>query len=161
MQHKVQCGLLLDVVVRKRPDSLKLLAGEDQPLLGRRNFLHDMDLVLDIVDSVRRIDVQGDGLACDRLDEDLHVSAEVQYKVECVLLLDAVGRQRPVILKLLARVEQPLLVRRSSFLVLDLGLDTVNGVRCPAVQGDGLACGRLDKDLHGKDLFELGGTEGW
>ena len=44
-------------------------------------------------------------------------------------------------LKLLARKGQPLLVRRDAFLVLDLGLDIVNGVRCLGVPGDGRAFG--------------------
>ena len=41
----------------------------------------------------------------------------------------------------------PLLDRRNSFLVLDLGIDIVDGVRCLDVQVDGLACEHLGKDL--------------
>ena len=63
-------------------------------------------------------------------------SAEAQHKVECGLLLDVVVRKCPAILKLLAGEDHPLLVRRNSFLVLDLGLDIVNGVRCLDVQGE-------------------------
>ena len=47
---------------------------------------------------------------------------------------------------LLARGDQPLLVRRTSFFVLDLDLDIVNGVRYVGVQVDGLACERFDED---------------
>ena len=43
---------------------------------------------------------------------------------------------------------EPLLVRRHSFLVLDLGLDIVNGARCLKVHGDGLVCERLVEDLR-------------
>ena len=41
----------------------------------------------------------------------------------------------------------PLLDRRNSFLVLDLGIDIVDGVRCLDVQVDGLACEHLDEGL--------------
>ena len=42
----------------------------------------------------------------------------------------------------------PLLSRKNSFLVLELGLDILNGARCLDVQGGGLACERLDEVLH-------------
>ena len=71
------------------------------------------------------------------------------------LLLDIVVRQRPAVLQLLAREDQPLLVRRDALLVLDLGLDIVNGVRWLDLEGDGLAGERLDKDLHGFFFCEL------
>ena len=37
---------------------------------------------------------------------------------------------------------------RNFFLVLELGLDIVNGARCLDVQGGGLAGERLDEVLH-------------
>ena len=45
-----------------------------------------------------------------------------QHQVQRRLLLDAVVGQRPAVLELLAREDQPLLVRRDALLVLDLGL---------------------------------------
>ena len=51
-QHKVQCGLLLDEVVIKSATILKLLSGEDQPLLFRRDTFFVLDLGLHIVDGV-------------------------------------------------------------------------------------------------------------
>ncbi len=42
---------------------------------------------------------------------------------------------------------EPLLFWKDAFLVLDLGLDIVDGVRRLGVQGDRLACQRLDEDL--------------
>jgi hypothetical protein len=39
-------------------------------------------------------------------------------------------------------------VPRDAFLILDLGLDVVNGIRGLHLQGDGLASEGLDKDLH-------------
>ena len=63
---------LLDVVVRKGAAVLKLLAGEDQALLVGRDALLVLDLGLDIVDRVRRLDLQRDGLTREGLDENLH-----------------------------------------------------------------------------------------
>ena len=45
--------------------------------------------------------------------------------------------------------DQALLVGRDALLVLDLGLDVVNGVRGLDIEGDGLAGQGLDEDLHG------------
>ena len=73
-----------------------------EPLLVRRNYFLVLDLGLDNVNGVRCLGVQGGGLACERVDEDLHASAEAQHKVECGLLLHVVVRhQRADILKLL------------------------------------------------------------
>ncbi len=48
------------------------------------------------------------------------------------------------------------MIGKASFLVLDLGLDAVGGVRGICVQGVRLASVCLGKDLHGEDLLELG-----
>ena len=66
-------GLLGDIVVGQRPAILKLLASKDQPLLVRRNPLLVLDLGLDILNRVRRLDLQRDRLARQRLHKDLHV----------------------------------------------------------------------------------------
>ena len=62
-------GLFLDIVVAKGATILELLAGEDQALLVRRDALLVLDLALDIVDGVRGLDLKGDGLAREGLDE--------------------------------------------------------------------------------------------
>ena len=54
---------LLDVVVGEGTAVLQLLTSEDQTLLVRRDSLLILDLALNIVDSVARLDLQGDGLA--------------------------------------------------------------------------------------------------
>ena len=64
-------GLLRDVVVTQGSTVLELLAGEDEALLVRRDALLVLDLLLHIINSVGRLDVQRDGLARQRLDEDL------------------------------------------------------------------------------------------
>ena len=58
-------GLLLDVVVRESAAVLELLASEDQALLVRGDALLVLDLGLDVVDGVGRLDLEGDGLAGD------------------------------------------------------------------------------------------------
>lgn len=68
--------------------------------------------------------------------------------MESALLLDIVVGQGPAILKLLASEDQSLLVRGDAFLVLNLGLDVVDGVGRLHLQGDGLASESLNKDLH-------------
>ena len=50
-------------VVRKGSSVLKLLSGEDQSLLVRRDTLLVLDLRLDVVDGVGGLDLEGDGLA--------------------------------------------------------------------------------------------------
>ena len=49
-----------------------LLAGEDEALLIGRDALLVLDLGLDVVDGVGGLDVEGDGLARQGLDENLH-----------------------------------------------------------------------------------------
>jgi hypothetical protein len=60
---------LLDVVVRESASILKLLSSEDQALLVRGNSFLVLDLGLDIVDGVGRLNLEGDGLARKGLDE--------------------------------------------------------------------------------------------
>ncbi|KAF7078315.1 hypothetical protein CFC21_082774 [Triticum aestivum] len=147
-QDKVEGGLLLDVVVRKGAAILQLLAGKDQALLVRGNALLVLDLGLDIVDGVRALNLQSDGLAGEGLHEDLHATTQTQDKVEGGLLLDVVVSEGSAILQLLASKDETLLVRGNALLVLDLGLDIVDGVRRLHLKGDGLARQCLHKDLH-------------
>jgi len=107
----VEGGLLLDVVVRKSAAVLELLASEDQALLVRGDALLVLDLGLDVVDGVGRLDLESDGLAGESLDEDLHTTAEAEHKVEGGLLLDVVVRKSAAVLELLASEDQALLVR--------------------------------------------------
>ena len=62
-------GLLLDVVVRKGAAVLELLAREDETLLVRGDALLVLDLGLDVVDGVRGLHLQGDGLTRDCGDQ--------------------------------------------------------------------------------------------
>ena len=95
-------GLLLNVVVRKGAAILQLLACEDQTLLVRGDALLVLDLGLDIVDGVRALNLQSDGLPRQGLHEDLHATTETQDKMKGGLLLDVVIRKGAAILQLLA-----------------------------------------------------------
>ena len=64
--------LLRDVVVRKSAAVLELLAGEVETLLIGGDALLVLDHGLDVVNGVRGIDVEGDGLVSP--DEDLHTA---------------------------------------------------------------------------------------
>merc|ERR1712203_1190868 len=103
-------GLLLDVVVGEGP-SVLLLASKDQPLLVRGDALLVLDLGLHILDGVRGLDLEGNGLACEGLHEDLHTSPKTENEMEGGLLLDVVVGEGPSVLELLASKDQPLLVR--------------------------------------------------
>ena len=52
------------------------------------------------------------------------------------------------ILELLASEDQTLLVWRDALLILDFGLDVVNGIAGLHIQGDGLAGQGLHEYLH-------------
>ena len=63
-EHQVEGRLLLDVVARKGPSILELLASEDEALLIRRDSLLVLNLLLHILDGVRRLNLEGDGFTC-------------------------------------------------------------------------------------------------
>merc|ERR1712137_1370729 len=143
-------GLLLDVVVGQGAAILQLLTSENQSLLIRRNTFLILNLLLDILDGVGGIDIKSDGLARQGLDEDLHTRSTTQTKhqVKGGLLLDVVVGQGAAILQLLTSENQSLLIRRDTFLVLNLLLDILDRVRGVDIKSDGLACKGLDEDLH-------------
>ena len=74
----MESTLLLDVVIRERTAILELLARKDETLLVRRDTLLILNLSLHVVDRVRRLDLQGDRLTREGLDEDLHSTTETK-----------------------------------------------------------------------------------
>jgi hypothetical protein len=77
-----------------------------------------------------------------------HTTTKAEDQVEGGLLLDVVVRKSAAILELLSGEDQTLLVRGNALLVLDLGLDIVNGIGALDLESDGLAREGLDEDLH-------------
>merc|ERR1719431_637891 len=146
-QHKMKSALLLDVVVRQSATIFQLFTGEDQPLLIWGNSFLVLDLGLHILNGVRWLHLQSDGLSSEGLDKDLHASSQTENKMKGALLLDVVVRQSATIFQLFTGEDQSLLIWGNSFLVLDLGLHILNGVRWLHLQSDGLSSEGLDKDL--------------
>jgi hypothetical protein len=76
--------------------------------------------------------------------------------VESRLLLDVVIGEGATVFQLLASKDQTLLVRRNSFLVLNLGLDVVDGVRRFHLKGDSLASHCRETRQHAACVNESG-----
>ena len=77
---------LLNVVVGERASILKLLSGEDQSLLIWGDSLLVLDFSFHILDRIGRLDLEGDGLARQSLDEDLHCGKERKILPQQLLL---------------------------------------------------------------------------
>jgi len=144
----MESGFLLDVVIGKSTAIFELLTSKDKSLLIRWNSFLILDLGLDVLNGVSWLDIEGDGLSSESLDEDLHTSSESENEMESGLLLDIVVRESSAILKLLTGEDKSLLIGWDSFLILDLGLDVLNGVCWLDIEGDGLTSEGLDEDLH-------------
>jgi hypothetical protein len=86
-KHKVQRAVLLYVVVRKSVVIHKLLAGEDEALPVRGDAFLLLNLRFDGVDGVGAVGHEGDGLAGESPDEDLHATTQAKHKVQRSLLL--------------------------------------------------------------------------
>ncbi len=106
--------LLLDIVIREGATVLELLAGEDETLLIRGDALLILNLGLNVVDGVRRLDFEGDGLTRQSLDEDLNTATKREDEVKGGLLLNVIVGQGAAILELLAREDKALLIRRDA-----------------------------------------------
>jgi hypothetical protein len=78
----------------------------------------------------------------------LLATTQSQHQMEGGLLLNVVIGKCTPILKLLARKDETLLIRRDTLLVLNLCLHVINRVRRLDLESDRLACEGLDEDLH-------------
>merc|ERR1719223_276469 len=89
-KDQVESGFFLDVIVRKGSSILKLLSSEDKSLLVWWDTFLILDFCLDILNSVCWLDIKGDGLTSESLDEDLHSSSESENQVKSGFLLNIV-----------------------------------------------------------------------
>merc|ERR1711963_1298970 len=105
----MQSTFLLDVVIGEGSSILQLLSSKDQSLLIWGNSFLVLDLGLDILNRVRRLNLKGDGLTSQGLDEDLHTSSQSENKMESAFLLDVVIGEGSSVLELLSSKDQPLL----------------------------------------------------
>jgi len=147
-EDEMEGGLLLDVVVGESSSILELLSSEDESLLVWWDTLLILDLGLDVLDGVSWLDIKGDGLTSESLDEDLHTTSESEDEMESRLLLDVVVREGSTVFELLTSEDKSLLIWRNTFFVLDLSLDIFNGVSWLNIKGDGFTSEGLDEDLH-------------
>merc|ERR1712146_657163 len=108
-------GFLLDVVVRKGSAILELLTSEDESLLIWGNTLFVLDLGLDILNGVSGLNIKGDGLTSEGLDEDLHTTTKSEDEMESGLFLDVVIGEGPAILELLSSEDESLLIWGNTF----------------------------------------------
>merc|ERR1711986_30506 len=144
-ENQMKGGLLLDVVVGESSSVLQLLSSEDQSLLIWGNSFLVLDLSLDVLNAIRGLDLESDGLAGKSLDEDLHSSSESENQMKGGLLLDVVVGESSSVFQLLAGEDQSLLIRWNAFLILNLGLHVLNGVRWLNLEGDGFPGQGLDE----------------
>jgi len=144
----MKSGFLLDVVVAQCATIFQLLTSKDETLLVWWDSFFVLDLCLDVVDGITGLNLKSDGLASQGFDEDLHTSTESQDKMKRGFFLDVVVTQCATIFQLLSSEDETLLIRRDSFLVLDLGLHVIDGITGLNLEGDGLACQGFDEDLH-------------
>ena len=78
---KWRSSYLLDVVVAQSAAILELLASEDQALLVWGDALLVLDLGLDIVDGVARLDIEGNGLTREGLDEAIERPSAIESSI--------------------------------------------------------------------------------
>jgi hypothetical protein len=125
-----------------------LLSSEDESLLVRWDTFLVLDLCLDVFDSVSWLNIEGDGLTSEGLDEDLHTSSKSEDKMEGGLFLDVVVGEGSAVLELLTSEDESLLIGWDTFFVLDLSLNILNGISWLDIQGDGLSSKGFDENLH-------------
>jgi len=117
-------------------------------LLIGGNSLLVLNLGLDIFDGITGLNLERDGFTSERFDKDLHATSQSEDEVKRRLFLDVVVGEGSSIFKLLAGKDQPLLIGRNAFFVLNLGFDVLDGVAWLDLQSDGLPREGLDEDLH-------------
>ena len=78
----MKSGLFLNVVIGKGPAVLELLSSENETLLIRGDSFLVLNLGLHIIDGIGGLDLEGDGLSRQGLNEDLHATTETKHYKE-------------------------------------------------------------------------------
>jgi len=148
-KDQVKSGLFLDVVVAESPSVLELFTSEDQSLLLWGDAFLVLDLGFDVGDGVVGLYVQGNRLAGEGLDEDLHsTTAKSKHQVECGFFLNVVIGKSSSVFKLFSSENQTLLLRRNPLFILNLGLDVGNRVVGLDIKRNRFPCEGFDENLH-------------
>lgn len=80
--------LFLDVVIAQGSAVFELFTGKDESLLVWWDTLLVLNLRLDVVDGIARLDFESDCFTGKSLDKDLHTSTESKNEVKSGLFLD-------------------------------------------------------------------------
>lgn len=70
----------LNVIIAESAAILKLLSGKDQTLLVWGNAFFILNLGLDIVDGIGRLDLEGNSLPCEGLDETVGIVSVASHQ---------------------------------------------------------------------------------
>ena len=161
-EHQVQGGLLLDVVVRQATSILELLASEDQALLIRGNSYsttkHKSTRVSIDAQTTRGGEMDGTH-RFRRMHTRTHEHEILLHSQpnECNRAKNDQSRYNTPIIYLrtpknaygtIHSQETSTNALLRTFLVLDLGLDLLDGVARLDLEGNGLTSEGLDEDLH-------------
>ena len=107
-----------------------------------------LNLGLHVLNGVGWLDLEGDGLPGEGLDEDLHTTSESEDEMEGGFLLDVVVGEGSSVFELLTGEDKSLLIGWDALLVLDLSLDVFDGVGWLDLKSDSLSRKGLNEDLH-------------
>merc|ERR1719384_2389724 len=109
----MQSRFFLDVVVRQSSTVFQLFACKDQSLLFRWDSLFILNLRFNVLNSIIRFHIEGDGLSSQSFHENLHrTTPESQDQMQSRFLLDVIIRQSSAVFQLLASEDETLLLRR-------------------------------------------------
>ena len=87
-EDQMKGRLFLNVIVAESTTILELLSGKDQSLLVWWDTLLVLNLALDVVDRVGRLDFERDGFTSEGFDKDLHTTTESENQVESGFFLN-------------------------------------------------------------------------
>merc|ERR1711937_416380 len=129
-KDKMESRFLLDIIISKSSTIFQLLTSKDQTLLVRRNTFLILNFLLDILNGITGFNIQSNSFTSQCLHKNLHTTttSKSKDKMESRFFLDIVICKSSTIFQLLTSENQTLLVRRNTFLVLDLLLDIFNCV---------------------------------
>jgi hypothetical protein len=125
-EDKVQCALLLNVVVPNGPAFLELFPCENESLLVGWDALLLVDLCLDALNRFAALNLNSHCPSRQSLYEYLHSPTKPEDKVQCALLLNVVVPNGPAFLELFPCENESLLVGWDALLLVDLCLDALN-----------------------------------
>ena len=82
-------------------------------------------------------------------------ASKTEHEMESGFLLDIVVGESAAVFELFSGEDESLLIRGDALLVLNFGLDIVNGVGRFDIEGDGLARQGFDKYLHDEKYLSV------